>query len=209
MSARAGEAKVFTIPAGAPFLPLLARGILKRHAGGGDALKLARTLILVPTRRAARALREALLAESGQAALLLPAIRPIGDIDDEELTLTADEDFALPPVIPPLQRQLLLTQLVLERDASVAPGQAAKLAQALIRFLDECHTAGVEPKSVKDIVPDAYAEHWQKTIEFLQIVTETWPCVLAALEMEEPKKRQNVALHERIEIGRASCRERV
>src|SRR5690606_25546576 len=54
---------VFTIPAGRPFLDDLARGLLAE--AGPDPLDLARTLVLLPTRRACRAARDAFLRVSG------------------------------------------------------------------------------------------------------------------------------------------------
>src|SRR5882724_5508218 len=89
---------------------------------GGDPLLLPRITVLLPTRRAARGLREAFLrvAPDGRAPgtpLLLPRMRPIGDLDFDELSVferTADGDtLAVPPAIPELRRRLLLTQLVL------------------------------------------------------------------------------------------------
>ncbi|WP_198371187.1 hypothetical protein, partial [Roseomonas rosulenta] len=58
------------IPPWAPFLDTLAAGVLARMPPEApDAL--ARTTILLPTRRAARALREAFLRAAGGRALLL------------------------------------------------------------------------------------------------------------------------------------------
>ncbi len=73
--------KVSTIPPGAPFVDALAAGVLARH--GGDPLALARVTVLVPTRRACLALRDAFLRRSAGAALLLPRIMPLGDIDPD------------------------------------------------------------------------------------------------------------------------------
>src|SRR3546814_3858422 len=59
-------AKVLTIRPGTPFLDALAAGIL--HEAGDDPLALADMTILLPTRRACRAIREAFLrAEIGRA----------------------------------------------------------------------------------------------------------------------------------------------
>ena len=69
---------VSTIPPGAPFVDALAAGILARH--GGDPLDLAAVTVLLPTRRACLALRDAFLRRSGGAALLLPRITPLGDV---------------------------------------------------------------------------------------------------------------------------------
>ena len=62
-------AKVFTIPAGVPFVDALATGILARAEAEGGPLTLAQYSILLPTRRACRTLREAFLRLSGGAPL--------------------------------------------------------------------------------------------------------------------------------------------
>jgi len=112
--------KVYTIGPERPFLATLADGLLGMTVG--DPMRLPRATILLPTRRAVRALREAFLraAPEGHEAgtpLLLPRLRPVGDLDSDELTLTdgaANGDaLAVPPAIPELRRRLLLTQLVM------------------------------------------------------------------------------------------------
>src|SRR5215472_8368518 len=88
--------RVFTIPAGVAFLDALAEGILAR--AGGDALALSRATVLLPTRRACRALREAFLRRTQGRPTLLPRLRPIGDVDDDELAIAGDDGgLDLPP----------------------------------------------------------------------------------------------------------------
>src|SRR5580693_5787601 len=142
---------IFTISADHPFLATVARGLLKM--AGGDPLRLARMTVLLPTRRAARSLREAFLRLTGEgsdpgAPLLLPRMRPIGDLDADELDFAAgDETLSIPPAIPELRRRLLLTRLVLAWSAEhdpqpLLPGQAAALAGALARLIDTAATEG-------------------------------------------------------------------
>ena len=89
-----------------------ARGILEQTSG--DPLKLSEMLILLPSRRACRTLREAFLRLSEGKPLLLPRMQPVGDVDADEvaLLLAAEEDAAdvldIPPAISKLERQLLL-----------------------------------------------------------------------------------------------------
>ena len=64
---------IFTIAPERPFLATLARGLLDMAAG--DPLKLARMTVLLPTRRAARALREAFLRLSGEEGSILKLTR--------------------------------------------------------------------------------------------------------------------------------------
>ncbi len=76
--------KVYTIAPERPFLATLAGGLLKMTAG--DPMQLPRVTILLPTRRAVRALREAFLRAPSEGRepgtpLLLPRMRPIGDLD--------------------------------------------------------------------------------------------------------------------------------
>lgn len=186
--------KVFTIDAGLPFLETLARGILARIPWTDDPLSLARVTVLLPTRRAARALSEAFLRVTGRSALLMPVIRPIGDVDEEELAFeTGPDDLALPPAISSLERQLILTRMVAAqgRLTQTSFTQLFHLAGALARFLDECHTQGADLTRLEDLVPDRFAEHWQRTLEFLKIITVTWPEVLTAWGQLDPAQRRD------------------
>ena len=95
---------IYTIAADRPFLATVARGLL--DLAEGEPLRLARMTVLLPTRRAVRALREAFLRLSGEeggtgAPLLLPRLRPIGDIEADEIALGADDpSLAIPPAVP-------------------------------------------------------------------------------------------------------------
>src|SRR5260370_16530491 len=87
---------------------------------GADPLLLPRITVLLPTRRAVRSLREAFLrvAPDGKVVgtpLLLPRMRPIGDLASDELSLSGagEQDLAVPPALPELRRRLLLPRLVL------------------------------------------------------------------------------------------------
>ncbi len=108
---------VSTIPPGAPYVDALAAGILARH--GGDPLEIARLTVLLPTRRACLALRDAFLRRSGGTALILPRITPLGDVDPDEIEAAADvgaggdADAEVPPAISELSRRLLLARLIL------------------------------------------------------------------------------------------------
>ena len=189
---------VYNIPAACSFVDVLARGLLARW--GERPLDLAGAMVLLPTRRACRALAEALLRASGGRALVLPRLVPLGDLDAEELLFAASEEpsgFAaaasLPPAMPLLRRQLLLSQLILKwgqveeaakagRPAVVAASedQAVRLAAELARLLDQVETEGLGFERLADLVPADYADHWQQTLKFLKIITEQWPALLAS-----------------------------
>ncbi len=173
----AGGPELYTIPAGAPFLEALAAGILRRF--GADPLALSRVTILLPTRRACRSLAEAFLRQRQGAALLLPSIRPLGDVDEDELDLRGlNGDGRLP--IPDLERALLLTRLL--RAAPLAGGDIANaysLALSLGDLLDAAATEEVGLDRLPEIVPAELAQHWQVTLDFLAVIRQHWPVIKA------------------------------
>lgn len=203
---------LFTIPPTRPFVDALAGGLLtEAEASPRGVEALADLLVLLPTRRACRALREAFLRASDGRALLLPRMRPIGDVDEEELGLAAAGDPAaaaaelidLPPAIDATRRRFLLARLILaapdlsspkrsgDRGAAPSPDRALMLADELARLLDQTQTEGLSLEAVAGLVPDLYADHWRMTVEFLKILSERWPDLLGAIGALDPAERRN------------------
>jgi ATP-dependent helicase/nuclease subunit B len=191
--------RVFTIQAGGAFTDVLAQGLLAR--AGADPLALARTTVLLPTRRAARALTEAFLRVTGGQALLLPRLLALADLDGDPDGVAAGDSFAgdLPVAIDPLRRRLILARLVMSRggDFAVTPDQALRLAQALAELIDEALTERIDFARLNDLAPEAFAGHWQRTVEFLRIVTAFWPAILAERGMVDPATLRARALETR------------
>lgn len=184
-TATKADTHVWTIPPTAGFVDALADGLLAET--GGDPLALAETTVLLPTRRAARSLREAFLRRAEGAPLLLPRLMPLQDIDEDEALLSgfAGAEAApldIPPAIAPLSRQILLTRLIMQQTGPdghhPGPDQAARLAQELARLLDQVQTERLSFDALSDLVPDTLAAHWQTTLAFLQVVTSHWPDIL-------------------------------
>lgn len=196
----ADQSTIFSIPPGVSFVDALASGLLDRHAD--DPLALSATTILLPTRRACRALTEAFLRRSAGDALLLPRMLPLGETEEMDPLLSAEDEpvgrdsLDLPPAIPDLQRQLALSRLVLEQarerdDRTLSPARAARLASGLADLLDQVQTERLSFDGLAALVPDDYAAHWQITLEFLVILTERWPDVVDALGCLDPAARRN------------------
>ncbi len=188
--------KVLTIPSGIPFAQDLAEGVVKRT--GGDPLALADALIFVPTRRAARTLRDAFVSVQAGAALGT-RIRALGDVEEDELTFDpSTDDLELPPAIAPLRRRLLLATLVQRwherRGEQIGLAQAVAHAGELARFLDEANTQGAQLSLLDGLVTGALASHWQQVVGFLKIVAGHWPPVLKAEGAMEPALRRDEML---------------
>lgn len=175
---------VFNLPAGISFVDALALRLIEES--GAEPMALARMQILLPTRRAVRSLTEAFLRMSGGRPLLLPRMRPLGDLDAEELVMTAPEEAAeafageVPPAIPAIRRQVLLARAILKGPHKPERfDQALGLGRELGRFLDQVQTDGLSLDALDDLVPADYAVHWQETLRFLKVLSEVWPNIRA------------------------------
>jgi len=221
MAESRGRPNLFTIPLGAPFLDVLADALLAGRLvtfDRSDPLALAGVTVLLPTRRAARAFRERLIARLNADAALLPTIRTIGDVDEEEHLLSAsveppEQRLALPAAVTPLERRLTLTQLTLAWARTIrrevlrlgpdepllipaSAADAARLAADLARLLDDMETAGVKWERLADIVPAEHAGYFGITLDFLRIVAERWPAYLAEIERLDPVARRDRLIRE-------------
>jgi ATP-dependent helicase/nuclease subunit B len=195
------NARFYTIPAGTAFADALARGVIESVGATRDPLALASATIYVPTRRAIRALADS-FARVLSGAALLPQLRALGDIDEEDILFdAASEDLLLPPAIDPIRRRLLLATLVqrwaqMRRDTPPGFAQAASMARSLARFLDDVETQRAPLDTLEQLVPQSLAEHWMEVRDFLILLREQWPKLLAAEGAIDPTRRRNLLLAE-------------
>ncbi|GGG48161.1 double-strand break repair protein AddB [Caldovatus sediminis] len=184
--ARPEAMRLFDIPAHLPFLDCLAAGVLLLHgddggAGRADPEALSRATLLLPTRRSARALREAFLRlavaqpargaggpgrpEDADRAMLLPRMRALAGLsteDADELALPVLLD--LPPAVEPLRRQSVLTGFVMRlpqrHGGPATPEQAWGLAGALATLLDEIALEERDLGMLATVSPELFADRW-------------------------------------------------
>jgi ATP-dependent helicase/nuclease subunit B len=212
----ASEPHVFNIPASAPFLPVLidalrAGKLIPGFPATHEPLELARATLYLPTRRACRLAREVFLDELATDAAILPRIVALGDLDEDEIAFAeaatgelAEAALALPPAIAPLERRLLLTELILkwantpevrgaEGAALIAntPSAALALASDLARLMDDMTTRQVKWEKVDTLVPDDLDPYWQLSLRFLKIARETWPTIRAERGAIESAERRD------------------
>jgi ATP-dependent helicase/nuclease subunit B len=218
------DAGVYTIPPGSDFARDLAQGIWASFASSEDPLVLASVTVLVPTRRAVTALRDAFMHLSGGSPLILPSIRPIGDVDEEALIFEPglqehlDIGSRINPPISPLKRQMILSRLISawasarvdtadsEEDLLLvlSPAQSLALASDLGRFLDNIARDEITLAGLSDLVPGEFAVHWQRTTKFLDIITEHWPEILEEAAATNPAAHRSLIIRQQAQGWRAS-----
>ena len=195
-----GAPRLRTIPPGANFLAELARALVAEKEVSAHPDALADDLIYVPNRRSARALALAIYRASGIKTLLMPEIRPLGDLETDEPPPGVESALAdLPPALSGAERLGQLSRLVsayYERQGTpVPPASALAAAGELARLLDQAALSGGIDWDLLDTLVEErqLAIHWQQSVEFLKIITEAWPASLKDQQRMDPYARRLAA----------------
>ncbi len=185
------------IEAQRPFLDDLAAGVLD-WLGGHPPETLSDAVILLPNRRAARAFTAALARQAGGRPILLPQVRPLGDLEEDEPPFApGDIGLDLLPAISPLARRFELARMVAAHDARAAgsPLYALEMADALGAFLDSCQIEEVPDMGLVSTLAGAdLAQHWLESAAFLAIAVDQWPARLTELGLMDPAARRTALL---------------
>lgn len=196
---------IFTIPAGRPFAQDLASGIL---AVVQRPEELAKIKILLPSRRAAQALKTAFIQQSGGRALFLPEMQPIGDVDELDaeflsLQLTADELADLPPSASMTDRHIVLARLIQSRPVGgqlLSPAQSFRLAASLAQFLNQVYQSGGSLDDLDEaVIPSEFARHWADILTFLRIILQNWPEITRERGVMDPSARRLAMLDRQVQ----------
>ncbi len=184
------------VPAWRPFLEDLAAGVLD-WLGDAPPETLTDATILLPNRRAARAFSFALGKLAGERPVLLPQVRPLGDLEEDEPPFAPGElGLDLPPAIAPLTRRFEMARMIAEDfEPGMKPLRALEMADALGAFLDSCQLEEVSDLSrIATLAEQDLAEHWRESARFLGLAVEAWPRRLEALGLVDPAWRRATLL---------------
>ena len=188
--------RIFSIGPQLPFLDELAKAVI--DIAGGDPAAMADVEIFLPTRRAVRALGDCFLARAGAGgAIVLPKIRAVGDVDEDETVLfkgAAVDELELPPAVSSIERRITLARFVYAREQATAGrahwASALAAADELALLLDSFYTEEIDPAMLSSIAPDDLAAHWAQSLDFLKIVTHSWPTFLEETNRMDPAARR-------------------
>jgi ATP-dependent helicase/nuclease subunit B len=200
--------RLFTIAPDRPFLEDLARAVLAGFPCADPRppgpFELGGWTILLPTRRAVRELEDVFFRLKGSSGVLLPRIRPIGDIDEDLLAPGQGADDLGTPVTAPGQL-LLLMELIdawarahpatrLAQEIASAPQQVGGLASSLAEFLDAIETEDIDLAKLPELYGLESARHRETILEFLAIAREKYPQRLMAEKAIGPQARRSAIL---------------
>jgi ATP-dependent helicase/nuclease subunit B len=195
--------RVYNIAPGGNFLDVLARKILEGFPlEQTDARPaLSRWTILLPTRRAARQLGLILLKQSGQKAIRLPRIKPIGDLEDDQM---ADAEFltALPKAMSKSGQFFTLFALLrrwseenplipLANEIAYSPTQSISLTRSLLKLVEQFETEEMTLENLSDVYESDLSEHRNAILSLLELVKLALPKILIDENLLGPSERRN------------------
>lgn len=194
--------RVFSIAPHRPFLDDLATTLLRELADPQNPFALADATVLVPNRRAARELAAAFVRAAGEdpPATLLPSIRALGDVEEDEPPFEPGEiALVAAPSISTARRRFELAALVhamaRAQDDSADPSAALPLAEELGRLLDDVAAAS-DPDlgKLREEMAGHLPQHLQRSALFLEIVLEHWPARLQELDRIDASRRRELIM---------------
>ncbi|MEM7461785.1 MAG: hypothetical protein AAF362_03815, partial [Pseudomonadota bacterium] len=226
---RLSSKRVYSIASGTPFLKTLASSLIDGQLIDGfnpssDPFLLPQATIYLPTRRAARALGDEILAVLGKDAALLPNILTFGDGSDHEPTNEINPANLFEPKLPNAisvnARKKYLSLLIQQWARSISPdnrrllgaddimipsstAEAIRMAGDLTNLLDQMETDEIGWSSLSKLAsidtdedgrPAAWANWWNLTLQFLNIVSDYWPSMLQEMTLCDPAQRRRMQL---------------
>ncbi len=195
--------RVYNIAPGGNFLDVLAKKILEGFPlEPGEVLPaLSRWTILLPTRRAARQLGLILLKQSGQKAIRLPRIRPIGDLEDDQL---GEAEFVteVPNAMSKSGQFFALFSLLkrwceenpliaLANEIANSPAQSIALTNSLLKLVEQFETEEMTFENLWDVYETDLSEHRNAILSLLEIIKTALPKILIDENLLGSSERRN------------------
>jgi ATP-dependent helicase/nuclease subunit B len=199
--------RVYSIAPSGRFLNDLASEILCGFPFGSEKKitpPLGQWTILLPTRRAARVLGSLLMARCGKAAMLLPTIRPIGDIDDDRLTFI-NPSSSVPDPISRTGHVFMLLDILklwatqhphisLAQEIQDSELQRMALAKSLLQLVDQVETEETNFNHLSEAYNSDLSEHRHSILSLLGTLKIELPLRLNREGLLGPAARRSMLL---------------
>jgi ATP-dependent helicase/nuclease subunit B len=203
---------LFTIAPDADFIAELVKAVLAGFPlpEGESHPPLHQYTILVPNRRTANAMRRAFVEQAD--SLLLPRIRPIGDVDE------LDDTGLDAGVLTPVAQHFALISLVhewieayphlqLAQTLRHAPSQVQALAQSLAQLVNSLDIEEQSLEALRDSEGLEIAQHQEAVVSLLALLHGRLPALLQERRLIGPQRYRNLLIDQyakTLESGKAS-----
>jgi ATP-dependent helicase/nuclease subunit B len=182
---------IFNISAGNNFLSVLRKAT--KEVFGLNEIELARSLFILPSKRAAAEFAKEIIAGSDKQIAIIPKIIAIGEIDAEDFT---NENNL--KKIGNIERKIITAKLIhdyfAKSEKPISHKLSSRLASSVLSLIDDIETYKINAENLANIVPHELAEHWNLTLDFLKFILEQYPKILAERNLINPAKYRNIEI---------------
>ncbi len=191
---------LYTIAAHRGFADALVAGLIPRYREPGFGL--ARLTVLLPHRRAVKAVTEAFVRQSA-GGLLLPRMVVIGDADLGEALGSLFEPFGaedarppVPPAIDPGQRLLQLAAFLDLEEPGHSLAARLRRARQIAKTIDRMRDEGHDTAALLNLELGSkeLADHWERSLLLFARISMRWESWLEANGMVDLPTRRNQLL---------------
>lgn len=159
-----------------------------------EPLQMAQAIVLLPSRRAKRQFIEELHILSPNKTFILPYVSTLKDWANQTEHLAS----FLPPPVSLFERELHFIHLLKPHVSEEI--HVAHFAESLVSLYDEFIFAETSFEKIKNLIPDAFAAHWQENLKYFRIIKDQWPYFLNKIGRSDPSvyfiKRLNAWIEE-------------
>lgn len=168
--------KIYTVPVSQPYFEAIAAFVLNKFSGN-----LHNVTVYLPTRRACRYFQEVITKQSGQFAVWLPKVIPIGEVDLEDIDV--EHYLEAPNLVGKLEQRAILTNIILNSpDLKFNIAQASSLAGQLAGIFNDFVVEKIELENINGLVNLDSAEHWVIISKFLNYAYDQWQAKLKEIK---------------------------
>ncbi|MBK8374490.1 MAG: PD-(D/E)XK nuclease family protein [Sphingomonadales bacterium] len=189
---------LFTIPVGTDISSAVASQLISEFKD--DPLALTDVTLLLSNNRAITAMTKAFVVHSDKG-LLLPKMVAIGDLAlDEKLSVWLDpivEAEAAPwPVIEPVERQIVLANLIRRQRPQLTPVEVLKLSRRIAEAIDQLEVEEIALDRFDDgfVEPDL-ALHWSDAYRDFRAILTAYGAQLEQRKLLSPAVRRKLLLN--------------
>lgn len=205
---------IFTIAPSGSFLTVLAHEILRGFPLAESDAKppLSQWTILLPTRRAVRELTDIISDISGANAIIMPRIKPIGDLDEDSV-LGDENQGDLPTALTPTGQLFTILSLLhewakdnpaiaLAQEIENSHVQSLGLAISLLKLLTQIEIEETDFGKFDEVYVADLSEHRSAILSLIELLKVALPERLAAEDLISPISRRSRLI--RLEASRIS-----
>lgn len=181
--------KVFNIPSHEDFLEELINGIEEKI----DKNQLSETLILLPSHRICQELDYKFVQRNFGVNFIPPKMASIGDIEQSLSFSIFDELASLPSAITNTSAKFLLSDLIV-RSHKISNAEALNIADNLLKLISKFEKEDLNLNSINKIFLGDAPAHVEKTLDYLKLISNSWPQLLSDKKQTTQLSRRNIFL---------------